>query len=72
MYDSLHFTLSKNMEELLAKLMQTPGSQLMVKFGNTNKQAGFDDCGLFAAAYCTIASLAHVKTRVHLSMIKLL
>ena len=25
----------------------------MVRFGNTNKQAEFDDCGLFAAAYCT-------------------
>ena len=56
-YDSLHFTLSKDTEELLAKLMKSPESQLMVKLGNTNKQAGFDDCGLFAAAYCT--SLAH-------------
>jgi len=53
-YDSLHFTLNKDTEEVL---MQAPESQLMVTFDNPNKQAGVDDCSLFAAAYCT--SLIH-------------
>ena len=46
-------SLSKETKALLAKLLKTPKKRLMVRFGNTNKQAEFDDCGLFAAAYCT-------------------
>ena len=43
---------------LLATLLKTNNNKcLVVKFATTNKQAGSDDCGLFAAAYCT--SLAH-------------
>ena len=52
-YDSLNFSLSKETKALLAKLLKTPKKRLMVRFGNTNKQAEFDECGLFAAAYCT-------------------
>ena len=52
-YDSLNFSLSKETKALLAKLLKTTKKRLLVKFGNTNKQAEFDDCGLFAAAYCT-------------------
>ena len=53
MYDSLNFSLSKETKALLAKLLKTTKKRLLVKFGNTNKQAEFDDCGLFAAAYYT-------------------
>ena len=42
---------------LLATLLKTNNKCLVVKFATTNKQAGSNDCGLFAAAYCT--SLAH-------------
>ena len=48
-YDSLNFLLSKETKALLAKLLKTTKKRLLVKFGNTNKQAEFDDCGLFAA-----------------------
>ena len=56
-YDSLHFSLSQDTKMLLATLLKTNKKSLVVKFANTHKQAGSDDCGLFAAAYCT--SLAH-------------
>ena len=52
-YDSLNGSLSKETKALLAKLLKTTMKRLLVKFGNTAKQAEFDDCGLFAAAYCT-------------------
>ena len=53
MYDSLNGSLSKEIKALLARLLKTTMKRLLVKFGNTTKQAEFDDCGLFAAAYCT-------------------
>ena len=52
-YDPLNLSLSKETKALLAKLLKTTKKILLVKFGNTNKQAEFDDCGLVAAAYCT-------------------
>ena len=52
-YDSLHFSLNKEPKALLVKLLKTSMKRLMVKFGNTNKQADFDDYRLFAAAYST-------------------
>ena len=39
--------------KIRSQLLKTTKKRLLVKFGNTNKQAEFDDCGLFAAAYCT-------------------
>ena len=52
-YDSLHFTLHKSTKSLLAQLLQTANKHISVKFASTNKQAGFDDCGVFSAAYYT-------------------
>ena len=57
LYDSLHFSLSQDTKMLLASLLKTNKKCLVVKLANTHKQAGSDDCGLFAAAYCT--SLAY-------------
>ena len=47
-YDSLHFSLSQDTKMLLATLLKTNKKSLVVKFTNTHKQAGSDDCGLFA------------------------
>jgi len=52
-YDSLYFTLHESTKSLLAQLLKTSKTQITVKFANTNKQAGDNDCGVFAAAYCT-------------------
>ena len=52
-YDSIYFRLSKHTEILLAKLLQTKQRAFTVKISNVNKQAGTDDCGVFAVAYCT-------------------
>ena len=50
MYDSLHSHLSQATKIQLAQLIKTSRKELVA---NTHKQAGFDDCGLFSAAYCT-------------------
>ena len=52
-YDSLHFTLSEDTKAQLAKLLKSQKKAITVKFASTNKQAGGDDCGVFAAAYST-------------------
>ena len=52
-YDSLYFQLSQTTKVQLAKLIKTTRKKLRIKVANTNKQAGSDDCGVFAAAYCT-------------------
>ena len=33
--------------------IKTSKKSLKIKIASVNKQAGFDDCGVFAAAYCT-------------------
>ena len=57
MYHSIYFRLSKHTEILLAKLLQTKQRAFTVNMSSVNKQAGTDDCGVFAVAYCT--SLVH-------------
>ena len=52
-YDSMHFMMHESTKSLLAQLLKTTKKQLSVCFANTNKQAGFNDCGVFAAVYCT-------------------
>ena len=47
-YDSIYFRLSKHTEILLAKLLQTKQRAFTVKISSVNKQAGTDDCGVFA------------------------
>ena len=52
-YDSLHFTLSEDTKAQLAKLLKSQKKAITVKFASTNKQAGGDECRVFAAAYST-------------------
>ena len=56
-YDSLYFTLHQSTKSLQAQSIKTPKKYITVRFANTNKQAGENDCGVFATAYC--AALAH-------------
>jgi len=51
-YDSIFSRLSNHAEILLAKLLQTKQRAFKVKIASVNKQAGTDDCGVFALAYC--------------------
>ena len=46
-YDSLNSRVSQGTEIHLAK------KSIKIKIASVNKQAGFDDCGICAAAYCT-------------------
>jgi len=52
-FDSSSSHLSKAVKALLANLMRTPRKKLQIKIANVIKQAGYNDCGVFAAAYCT-------------------
>ena len=57
-FDSFNFTLRKNTKVWIAKLPKAPKKMITVKFAiDLSKQAGFDDCGVFAAAYSIM--LAH-------------
>jgi len=35
------------------QIAKTPKKELSVRIASVNKQAGYDDCGIFAAAYST-------------------
>ena len=56
-YDSLHFTLHQSTKSLLAQSIRTSKKYITVRLVNTNRQAGENDCGVFATAYC--AALPH-------------
>ena len=56
-YDSKYSHLHCDTKRLLSQLVHTCKKSFTVRMANVNKQAGDNDCGLFAAAYCT--SLAH-------------
>ena len=52
-FDSLNSHLSAGVKMQLSKLIKTSNKSLQIKIANVNKQANYDDCGVFAAAYCT-------------------
>ena len=60
-YDSSNSHLSdhEGVKVLLENLIRTPRKRLQIKIANLIGQAGYNDCGVFAAAYCT--ALAHGK-----------
>ena len=51
--------------------IKTSKKSLKIKIASVNKQAGFDDCGVFAAAYCTALVKLMVKTLQPLCMISM-
>ena len=52
-YDSSNSHLSEGVKVLLANLIRTPRKRLQIRIANVVRQAGYNDCGVFAAAYCT-------------------
>ena len=52
-YDSLNSCVSHGTKMQLANVIKTSKKSLKIKIASVNKQVGFDDCGVFAAAYCT-------------------
>ena len=52
-FDSLNSHLSPGVKMQLSKLIKTSNKCLWIKIANVNKQANYDDCSVFAAAYCT-------------------
>ena len=53
MYDLLNFRLDSAVKFQIANLIRTCRKKLEIRIANVNKQAGYDDCGVFATAYCT-------------------
>jgi len=58
-FDSSSSHLSKAVKALLATQMRTPRKKLHNKIVNVIEQAGYSDCGVFAAPYCTACALAN-------------
>ena len=52
-YDSMYSFIYDHTKLLLSHLVHTKQKFFTVSVANVNKQAGGNDCGLFAAAYCT-------------------
>ena len=52
-YDSMYSFIHDHTKLLLSHLVHTTQKFFTVSVANVNKQAGGNDCGLFAAAYCT-------------------
>lgn len=52
-YDSLNSSVDLETQAILAKLLRTPKDIFTIQIAKVNKQSGTNDCGAFAAAYCT-------------------
>jgi len=50
-YDSSNSHLNHQTKMQIAKLFKTPKKELCIRMASVNKQAGYNDCGVFAAAY---------------------
>jgi hypothetical protein len=52
-YDSLHMTLSSDVKELIADLLQWKGNYITIHYCDVQWQVGGNDCGIFAIAFAT-------------------
>ena len=52
-YDSLNSSVSMETQAILARLLRTKNDSFTIQIAKLNKQSGTNDCGVFAAAYCT-------------------
>lgn len=53
LYDSKYSVIHYDTQRLLSQLVCTQRKSFTARIATVNKQAGDNDCGLFAAAYCT-------------------
>ena len=61
-YDSLYSSVSMETQLIIARLLKTKKESFTIQIAKVNKQSGFDDCGVFAAAYCTSVAFGHDPT----------
>ena len=52
-YDSLHMTLSSDVKELIADLLQWKGNYITIHYCDVQWQVDGNDCGIFAIAFAT-------------------
>lgn len=63
-YDSLYSSVSMETQLIIARLLKTKKESFTIQIAKVNKQAGYDDCGVFAAAYCTSLAFGYDPTSV--------
>ena len=63
-YDSLYSLVSAETQLIIARLLKTKKESFTIQIAKVNKQSGFDDCGVFAAAYCTSVAFGYDPTSV--------
>jgi len=52
-YDSINSLVNMETQSILASLLKTQKDQFTIQIAKVNKQSETQDCGVFAAAYCT-------------------
>ena len=52
-YDSFNSPVNKETQSILARLLKTRNDSFRIQIAKVNRQSGSNDCGVFAAAYCT-------------------
>ena len=52
-YDSFNSPVNKETQSILACLLKTKNDSFRIQIAKVNRQSGSNDCGVFAAAYCT-------------------
>ena len=57
LYDSLHTNVAEDVKMQISSILCTKEKSIILKFVNIVKQAGVNDCGLFAIAYATALCL---------------
>ena len=63
-YDSLNSSVHMETQLIIARLLKTNKESFKIRIAKVNRQSGFDDCGVFAAAYCTSVAFGHDPTSI--------
>ena len=64
-YDSLNLRLSKSLKNIVADLIHTSNSTIVIKYANMQYQRGGSDCGLFAIATACVVCNGDDPTSLH-------
>ena len=63
-YDSIYQSVNIRVKEQIASLLYTQEKEIKLKFMNSQKQSGSNDCGLFAVANATLLSMGKTPEKI--------
>ena len=66
-YNSLNSSVYLETQAILTRLLRTKKDIFTIQIAKVNKQSGTNDCGVFAAAYCT--SLAFGQDQLNITIV---